>query len=200
MSSKVLVAGDPIPLPCEIVEVRVRDLRQMFNAIDPSPFHERDLDPKAEEFIESWASGVPGSARIALLVHLDGPPSPEDEAGVLRTAVHEHFRRKAEASRRRLRELFGRGRVSLAIGLVCLAATSVIANALAAATNGGGFSRVFQESLIIGGWVAMWRPMEVFLYDWWPILAEARRYDRLATMPVRMQYAAVAARPPGSTT
>ena len=34
----------------------------------------------------------------------------------------------------------------------------------------------------------MWRPMEVFLYDWWPILAEARLYDRLATMRVRLHY------------
>ena len=23
-------------------------------------------------------------------------------------------------------------------------------------------------------------------YDWWPILADARRFDRLATMPVRI--------------
>ena len=46
--------------------------------------------------------------------------------------------------------------------------------------------RVLQESLLIGGWVAMWRPLEVFLYDWWPIRAEARLFDRLATMPVRL--------------
>ena len=38
----------------------------------------------------------------------------------------------------------------------------------------------------IGGWVAMWRPIEVFLYDWWPIRREARLYDRLAVMPVRI--------------
>jgi hypothetical protein len=28
----------------------------------------------------------------------------------------------------------------------------------------------------------------VFLYDWWPIRAEARLYDRLGAMPVRIQY------------
>jgi hypothetical protein len=39
---------------------------------------------------------------------------------------------------------------------------------------------VLQQSFVIGGWVAMWRPIEVFLYDWWPIRAEARLYDRLA--------------------
>jgi hypothetical protein len=44
------------------------------------------------------------------------------------------------------------------------------------------------ESFSIGGWVAMWRPIEVFLYDWWPIRAEARLYDRLSAMPVRIAY------------
>jgi hypothetical protein len=36
----------------------------------------------------------------------------------------------------------------------------------------------------------MWRPLEIFLYDWWPIRAEARLYDRLSAMPVRIAYAA----------
>jgi len=39
--------------------------------------------------------------------------------------------------------------------------------------------------------VAMWRPLEVFLYDWWPIRADARLYDRLGAMAVRIEYHAV---------
>jgi len=34
--------------------------------------------------------------------------------------------------------------------------------------------------------VALWRPLEIFLYDWWPIRAEARLYDRLGEMDVRL--------------
>jgi hypothetical protein len=34
----------------------------------------------------------------------------------------------------------------------------------------------------------MWRPLEIFLYDWWPIRNEARLSDRLAAMPVRIRY------------
>jgi len=26
-----------------------------------------------------------------------------------------------------------------------------------------------RESLLVGGAVAPWRPLEIFLYDWWPI-------------------------------
>ena len=47
---------------------------------------------------------------------------------------------------------------------------------------------MLRESLLSGGWVAMWRPVEIFLYDWWPIRAEARLFDRLAAMPVRIEY------------
>ena len=47
---------------------------------------------------------------------------------------------------------------------------------------------LIQESLLIGGWVAMWRPLEIFLYNWWPIRAERRLYDSLSAMPVRITF------------
>jgi hypothetical protein len=34
----------------------------------------------------------------------------------------------------------------------------------------------------------MWKPMEIFLYDWWPIQAKATLADRLSVMPVRISY------------
>ena len=50
----------------------------------------------------------------------------------------------------------------------------------------GPTGTVIRESLIIGGWVAMWRPMEIFLYDWWPIQGRRRLYDRLGVSEVRI--------------
>ena len=44
-------AGDPLPAKCAVIEVHVGELKQLFNAIDPSPFRDKDLNPKAEEFI-----------------------------------------------------------------------------------------------------------------------------------------------------
>jgi hypothetical protein len=43
--------GDPLPLHCERLDIHVGELKQLFNAMDPAPFRDRDLDPKAEEFI-----------------------------------------------------------------------------------------------------------------------------------------------------
>ena len=36
-------AGDPIPPKCSVIEVHVGELKQLFNAIDPSPFRDKDL-------------------------------------------------------------------------------------------------------------------------------------------------------------
>src|SRR6476620_9040490 len=123
-------AGDAIPPKCKVIEVRVLELRQLFNAIDPSPFRERDLDPRAEEFIVEWSRDLPRDAPLALAVHLERAPGRQDEAAILREAIHEFFDQRAERSRRSLRQLFRRGRISLAIGLTFLALSIAVGDAL----------------------------------------------------------------------
>ena len=102
-------AGDVVPAGYEVIEVRVAELRQLFNAIDPSPFHERDHDSKAESFIVGWGSDLPPNAPLALVVHLERAAGDEHEAGALAAAIHEYFGRRATETRRRLRELFRDG-------------------------------------------------------------------------------------------
>ena len=175
-------AGDPIPPKCSVIEVHVGELKQLFDAIDPSPFRDRDLDPKAAEFIVGWAKDLPHDASLALVVDLDREAGLLDEAAVLRDAIHECFRHRAEAYRQRLRELFRVGRTSLATGLLALAGAIALGDFLATLMKGSRIGEILRESLTIGGWVSMWRPLEVFLYDWWPIRNEARLSDRLAAM------------------
>jgi len=182
-----VAAGDPLPATCELIEVHVSELKQLFNAIDPSPFRERDLDPDAEEFITDWAKEASPSVTFGLAVYLDRPAGLANEPTELREAVHQFFRHRAELSRRRLRELFRRGRRSLAIG-VCTLGLSVASGNLIGSVLSNHSAEIFKESLLIGGWVAMWRPIEIFLYDWWPIRAEATLADRLSVMPVRISY------------
>lgn len=181
-------AGDPIPQRCSVIEVHVGELKQLFNSIDPSPFRQRDLDREAEEFIVGWAKDLPRDVPLALVVDLDREAGLPDEAAVLRDAIHEFFRQRAEAYRRRLRELLRRGRTSLLIGLTVLAAAIALGDFLATLMKASRIGEIVRESLIIGGWVSMWRPLEIFLYDWWPVRSEAQLSDRLAAMPVRIRY------------
>jgi len=123
-----------------------------------------------------------------LVVELDREAGLPDEATVLRDAIYEFFRHRADRYRQRLRELLRVGRTSLVIGLAALAAAIALGDFLATLLKGSRIGEIVRESLTIGGWVSMWRPLEVFLYDWWPMRNEARLSDRLASMPVRIRY------------
>ncbi|MBI3917310.1 MAG: hypothetical protein HY322_09915 [Betaproteobacteria bacterium] len=170
-----------------LIELRIRELTQLFNSMDPTPFHHKDLDPDAEEFIVSWALEHPRNGEFQIAIHLVQPPA-ADEVGLAREAIHNYFAYRAEHAQRELRQMLQRGRVSLAIGLVFLAACLLIADFIAQHGR-GTFYTVVRESFTIGGWVAMWRPMEIFLYDWWPLRHRRRIYEKLSRAEVRLQYA-----------
>ena len=160
------------------------DLKELFNSFDPTPFLKRDLDPEAEEFIASWARDMPRDVPLGLLVHLDRAVPDANEA--VHAAVRDHFARKATETRQGLRQLFRVGRISLVIGLAVVAGSVIAGDVVETMMAKNRFGSIIRESLLIGGWVAMWRPLEIFLYEWWPIRAEARLYDRLSNMIVRV--------------
>jgi hypothetical protein len=100
-------------------------------------------------------------------------------------SVRAYFRRRAQATRRQLQQLLRIGRYSLLIAMVFLPLVIVGGESLASLLK-ERYATLVEGSLIIGAWVALWRPMEIFLYDWWPIHAEARLFDRLSLMDVQL--------------
>lgn len=168
------------------IEIHAVDLARLFNAVDPSPLAQRDLDPRIETYIIDSGQDLSRHAALQLLVHLDQSVDPAADTALLANAVPRHFRDLETATRRQLRLLFGRGRVSLAIGLSVLTASVGINELLANWLPPSEMVEILRQSLLIGGWVAMWTPMEIFLYRWWPIRAQIRLYRRLATMPIRV--------------
>jgi len=171
--------GHPHP-----ISLKLRDLSQLFNSMDPSPFIEKDLDDDAEEFIVSWAQEFSPDAPIKLRIHLDQWPA-EDPKELIRTAVHNHFAHRAKITQLEFKRLLKQGRTSLLIGLLFLAVCLVLSKMLLGPEE-GTWAAVIRESLTIAGWVAMWRPMQIYLYDWWPLLRRSRIYEKLSHMPVEL--------------
>ncbi len=170
----------------EWLELRVGEMKQLFNMMDPAPFRERDIDPNAETYVVEWGQEARADGPLGLVVPLGREPATPEAAHVLSDAFHEYFRRRARAARQRLRRLFRVGRVSLAIGLAFLAAAILLGEFLSGLVDDERYAWIVEESFIIGGWVALWRPLEIFLYDWWPIRSEARLLDRLGEMKLRL--------------
>jgi hypothetical protein len=166
------------------IQLRVGGLRQLFNAIDPSPLHERDLDPACEEFIVSWAREFPADEALHVEIRVEHEPPPPGLLEQLQPAVRAHFVRAASLQNLRLRRMVREGRLSLAIGLAVLALCISAATLIPAETLGAA-GGILTESLIIAGWVVMWHPLEVLLYGLWPVVRERRLLERLAEAEVR---------------
>ena len=96
-SSAVELVADPAD--SRIISLKLRDLNQLFNSMDPSPFIEKDLDDRAEEFIVGWAREFPPDAHVRLRVHLEQWPTEDDPKELIRQAVHNHFSHRAELTR-----------------------------------------------------------------------------------------------------
>lgn len=165
------------------IQVRVGELSQLFNSIDPSPFRERDLDPDCEEFIVSWAREFPPTEPLRIEILVERARPAPDVLAQTEAAVRHHFARSTSLQELKLRRLLREGRLSLSIGVATLVACMSTAT-LAPLDALGTFGEILRESLVIAGWVVMWNPLEVLLYGQWPVRRERRLLERLANAEI----------------
>jgi hypothetical protein len=180
--------SDPAP---QQIELKLQSLQQMFNSMDPSPFHRRDLDHDAEEFIVSWMMEHPLHSPVALVVHVEQPPPEPDAGALLRDAIHNYFDYRATLNRNDVRRLLREGTVNFILATAFLIFCTFAGRAIEARFGTGG--AITREGLTILGWVAMWRPLDIFLYRWWPLHRRGLFYRKLAAMPVEVRAAQVRA-------
>ena len=166
--------------PIHKLALRVNEAGQLFNSMDPTPFLNKDLALGAETFIENWALDYSPKSRFHITIHIEKWPEEGDLNEMLTVAIHNHFAYKAERTRSKLRNMLRQGRTSMAVGIMFVSACLIAADAIGNMGTNPGFN-IARESLTIVGWVAMWRPLQIFLYDWWPVLRKIRLYQRLST-------------------
>jgi hypothetical protein len=167
-----------------VVEIRVDDIAQLFHTLDPFPFREKDLDREAEEYIVGWARELPKDLPFRIVVHVPNDQSQTDLARDLPEALGKYFAGRAAVIQGDLNELFRIGRRSLAIGVAILIACLLAARLVSGFLADAPFRKLVEESFLILGWVANWRPLEIFLYDWWPIARRRDLYRRLSAAAV----------------
>jgi hypothetical protein len=162
-----------------VVELRLERISQLFDSFDPFPLPTRDLSPAAEAFIVDWARELPRDASFRLRLHVSYWDL-DAETDQIRLAISKHFSARAESKRRDRNELLRIGRRSLAIGLATLALGIALQQLIQAAFGRTPAAQFAGEALLLLGSVANWRPLEIFLYDWWPIDRQRRLLQRLA--------------------
>ena len=142
------------------IELSLHDVGQLFNTMDPSPFHEKDLDDAAAEFILSWAQEYHRPEPVDLIVHLDTLPDRHHAQRLIEDAVHHYFAYRSRLNELEFKRLMKQGRLSLMVGLSFLAACFLVIEFIVS-KNPSTIWSFFKEGLVIAGWVAMWRPIEI---------------------------------------
>lgn len=168
-----------------LIEIKLNQLQQVFNSLDPSPFLDRDLDDNAENYIINSVDEFPLNTPLKLVFYL---PSTEQNTArhLLPSALHNYFDYRQQGEQRKLRTIWRQGRISLIIGLsflfVCLSLSELIGR-----FGSDTFIHFLEEGLLISGWVALWRPLEIFLYEWWPVSHQQKIFAKLAYIPIEIR-------------
>lgn len=166
---------------CYLIDLKLKTLSQLYNSLDPAPFHERDLDNDAADYIFEAVKELRSYQNVKILVSLQ-----EDITAIaknqIRDAIHYYFSLRAHTCRTELQRELRIGRTSLVVGLLfmgfCLELSSLLSN------MSGTIPPILREGLLIIGWVAMWKPLDIFLYSWWPILTDIRLYEKIANISI----------------
>jgi hypothetical protein len=169
------------------IDLTIRQSQQLFDNRDPAPFHERDLDDDAVAYLLGAAQEIPRKRPLAIVVTISEEPQPRLPADVIIEAMRGHFVYEGEQVERRLREHLRRGQMTLGVGLTVLVVFVTLAQ-ITASHAASPLREILREGLVITGWVAMWRPLEVLLYDWWPLVDERRQIRRILDAPVSVRY------------
>ena len=169
-----------------LIEIRLASIGQLFDPLDPAPIAERSLDWKSEEYIVGSARDLPAGEPLKLVLYLPPADLASPDAAQIASAIRNYFDYRVTMAARNLRHLWREGRLTLAIGFgslfICIGLRQLIF-----AFAPGPLLYIVAESLLILGWVAMWRPVQLFLYEWWPLRRDRATFAKLRDMPVELR-------------
>jgi hypothetical protein len=168
-----------------MIELVLRNVMQLFNSLDPSPFHEKELDPDAEEYIFNAVVDQPKKIPVKMAIYLPEESITDSTRESIILGIHNHFIYKSSVSDRELRRLFERGRIVLVIAMVFLFG-SLLGRQILSTLEQGLLVRMAGEGLLIFGWVTLWEPAYIFIYGWWPIVQKRKIYEKITTMEIEV--------------
>lgn len=160
------------------IEIKLKTAQQLFDGRDPAPFRERDLDEDAVDYLVGAAEEITPKVGLKLVVWISEGPAEQLENTTIVEAVRSHFTYELDRLRRRIREHVRQGQLALLVGLLVLVLFLTLAE-LTLMMSSGHVRQILREGLVITGWVAMWRPLELLLYDWWPLVRKRRVFTRI---------------------
>jgi hypothetical protein len=165
-----------------VIDVRVHRVEQLFDNRDPAPFRDRDLDPELSDYLLEAGEDLGEEARIRVVFWLDEMPASDE----IEQAYRAHFADLIHQLRRRRAQSRRTAQIGLLFALSALIALLSVAQLVGSALP-GFLGAALREGLIVSGWVLLWRPIEMLVYDWIPVRRERTIVARLLDAEINVR-------------
>lgn len=167
------------------VELKLRTPRQLFDERDPAPFRERDLDDDAAQYILTSFREIDDPNKVKIALYFESMDDFKATPREIRDAIQAHFAFQTDIKRRELKDTLRHGFISLAIGLTFLGICAYFGHGTKRPSDLLGSMRY--EAFFIMAWVSMWKPINTFLYEWWPIAESMQIFRQLSQVEVEVR-------------
>lgn len=168
-----------------LIEINVKSLHQLFDARDPAPFRERDLDDDFIDYLNASIEALQFNSKLTLKILLQEAESSDFPAKLIEDSMRTAFKYRMELAQMQFKSSYRRAQVFLLIGFVFL----FICLSLARLIPTEGLWITIKEGLLIFGWVSIWKPIELVLFDWLPFFEKRRTFKRLSAAEIQIVYA-----------
>ena len=170
------------------IEVRVKNSQQLFDARDPAPFRDRDLDDDFVEYIYSSAREFALSSPLKIVIYIEENESKNLPKDSIKEAIRSFFAYQIELQRGGLKNFIKQAQLFFLIGIAILVTCIGVAQRLSV-PNPPGLTGILREGIVIFGWVSIWKPIELILFDWYPLYEKLRFFKKLLETEIEIQFA-----------
>lgn len=169
------------------IELVVFSFDQLFDKRDPNPFLKNDLDEDASDYIITSAEEI-GVKKLGKLKIYVKNSAETHNPRLIQKSIHKYFSYRLELNRRKIKKTLSTGYKSLAIGIVFLSFSVFLSRFIGDFDEKTLVNSFLKEGFLLLGWVSMWKPVNIFLYDWWPIMESQKVLSALSEVAIEFDF------------
>jgi len=159
-----------------VVEVQARSIDDLFSRFDPAALSGRSISPDVDSYIVGQLIKFTDESAVSLHINL-----PADEASyghIVQQAFRHHYALSSARCRAELKQHFRDAGFMLLKGVIFALVLIGIAHVVAEIAE-----RVYINKIVAGlsliVWVSLWKPIDMLIYEWIPIMDKVKLHDRL---------------------
>lgn len=167
-----------------IIDIALEDYLEFFHEWDNSAFRKRDINTELEQFLDLCSEDIPLRKRLEIVFSLNTTEINKEKEDLIRTSYRNYYSSLERFENRKITKIVRISAILLFISLALLFAYGFLINTKTSTI----FSRVFLESLLIGGWVFTWEAVHLLFIDIIEPLHRRREIKRFLDADLTFQY------------